>query len=118
MAEDRTSSISQSRTLEEMADFWDTHSLADYDDQTYEVEMSFAPSAQRSFQPSLSPAEAARLKQLNHAAGERSLTQAEVSEQAALLEAYHLSVLRRAQALAILVQRGHAIPYRTSLETR
>jgi len=69
-------------------------------------------------QPSLSPAEAARLKQLNHAAGERSLTQAEASEQAALLEAYHLSVLRRAQALAILAQRGHAIPYRTSLETR
>jgi len=101
-----------------MADFWDTHSLADYDDQTHEVEMTFAPSARRSFQPSLSPAEAARLKQLNHAAGERSLTQAEVSEQAALLEACHLSVLRRAQALAILAQRGHAIPYRTSLETR
>jgi hypothetical protein len=48
MAEDRTSSISQSRTLEEMADFWDTHSLTDYDDQTYEVEMTFAPSARRS----------------------------------------------------------------------
>lgn len=30
-----------------MADFWDTHSLADYDDQTYEVEMSFEPSARR-----------------------------------------------------------------------
>ena len=118
MTENRTSSISQSRTLEEMAEFWDTRSLADYDDQTYEVEMTFAPSARRSFQPSLSPAEAARLKQLNHAAGERSLTQAEVSEQAALLEAYHLSVLRRAQALAILAQRGHAIPYRTSLEAR
>ena len=47
MAEDRTSSISQSRTLEEMAEFWDTHSLADYDEQTYEVEMTFAPSARR-----------------------------------------------------------------------
>jgi hypothetical protein len=61
-------------------------------------------------QPSLSPAESAWLKQLNHAAGERSLTQAEISEQTALLGAYHLSVLRRAQALAILAQRGHAIP--------
>ncbi len=31
-------SISKARTLEEIADFWDTHSLADYWDQTYEVE--------------------------------------------------------------------------------
>jgi hypothetical protein len=48
MAENRVSSISQSRTLEEMAEFWDTHSLADYDDQTYEVEMTFDPAARRS----------------------------------------------------------------------
>ncbi|MBN1316001.1 MAG: hypothetical protein JXA42_11050 [Anaerolineales bacterium] len=41
------SSLSGSRTLEEMADFWDSHSLADYDDQTYEVEMIFKPSAKR-----------------------------------------------------------------------
>lgn len=48
MQEDKVSSISGARTLEEMADFWDTHSLADFDDQTYEVEMSFDPSARRS----------------------------------------------------------------------
>ena len=48
MVENKVSSISQSRTLEEMAEFWDTHSLADYEDQTYEVEMSFEPSARRS----------------------------------------------------------------------
>ena len=30
-------SISQARTLDEIADFWDTHSLADYWDQTQEV---------------------------------------------------------------------------------
>ena len=48
MAENRVSSISQSQTLEEMAEFWDTHSLADYDDQTYEVEMTFDPTARRS----------------------------------------------------------------------
>ncbi|OFZ09466.1 MAG: hypothetical protein A2338_05225 [Bacteroidetes bacterium RIFOXYB12_FULL_41_6] len=48
MPDNKASSISQSHTLEEMADFWDTHSLADYDDQTYEVEMTFEPSAQRS----------------------------------------------------------------------
>ena len=32
------SSISKARTLEEIAEFWDTHSLADYWDQTHEVE--------------------------------------------------------------------------------
>jgi len=30
--------ISKARTLEEIADFWDSHSLADYWDQTHEVE--------------------------------------------------------------------------------
>ena len=30
--------ISKAHTLEEIADFWDTHSLADYWDQTHEVE--------------------------------------------------------------------------------
>ena len=33
-----TTSISKARTLEEIADFWDTHSLADYWDQTHEVD--------------------------------------------------------------------------------
>jgi hypothetical protein len=60
-------------------------------------------------QPSLSPAEQVRLNQLNHAAGERSLTAAEADEQEHLLTAYNRSVLRRAQALAILRQRGHSI---------
>ena len=41
------SSISQSRSWEEMAEFWDTHSLADYEDQTYEVEMTFDPAIRR-----------------------------------------------------------------------
>ena len=31
-----------------MAEFWDAHSLADFEDQTYEVEMTFDPSARRS----------------------------------------------------------------------
>ena len=48
MTKTRVSSISQSRTLEEMAEFWDSHSLADFEDQTYEVEMTFDPSARRS----------------------------------------------------------------------
>ena len=47
MSEPRVSSISKARTLKEIAEFWDTHSLADYDDQTYEVEITFDPSARR-----------------------------------------------------------------------
>ena len=39
------SSISQSRTLEEIGEFWDTHSLDDYWDKTREVE--FEVTAQR-----------------------------------------------------------------------
>lgn len=34
----RVTSISHAQTLEEIADFWDTHSLADYADQVAEVE--------------------------------------------------------------------------------
>lgn len=46
MAENK-SSISQASSYEEMGEFWDTHSLADFEDQTYEVEMTFEPSARR-----------------------------------------------------------------------
>ncbi len=34
----QVTSISKAQTLEEIADFWDTHSLADYWDQTEKVE--------------------------------------------------------------------------------
>jgi hypothetical protein len=61
-------------------------------------------------QPSFSPTEQYRLRQLNHAAGERVLTEAEITEQETLLESYHRSMLRRAQSLAILTQRGHHPP--------
>ncbi len=36
--DNQLSSISQARTYEEIGEFWDTHSLADYWDQTHEVE--------------------------------------------------------------------------------
>ena len=61
-------------------------------------------------EPSLPRNAEARLHHLNAAAGESHLTAAERAEQAALLAAFHRSVLRRAQALAILAQRGHALP--------
>lgn len=64
--------------------------------------------------PSLSSAEQARLRQLNQKAGERSLTPAEAVEQEHLLTAYHRSILRRAKALAVLAQRGHALPAETT----
>lgn len=33
-------SLSQAHTLDEIAEFWDTHSLADYWDQTHEVDFT------------------------------------------------------------------------------
>ncbi len=49
MADERFSSISKARTLEEIAEFWDTHSLADYEGEIQAVEMSFDPSARRTW---------------------------------------------------------------------
>lgn len=66
--------------------------------------------------PSLSPTEEYRLNQLNAAAGERDLTPAEEAEQQSLIAAYHWSVLRRAKALALLVQRRHRVPVMTETE--
>ena len=60
-------------------------------------------------QPSMSPAEQERLHQLNEFGGERTLTPAEKAEQAVLLDAYGRSVLRRAEALVLLQQRGYAV---------
>lgn len=37
-SENSITSISNAQTLEELAEFWDTHSLADYWEQTSEVE--------------------------------------------------------------------------------
>lgn len=59
--------------------------------------------------PSLAPAQQYRLRQLNHAAGTRALAPTEAAEQTALLAAHHRSVLRRAQALAILAERGYPV---------
>lgn len=60
-------------------------------------------------QPTLSPTEQERLQELNHLAGEQALTEQELSEQIALLEAYQRSIVRRSQAIAILKLRGHTI---------
>ncbi|WP_089727485.1 CopG family antitoxin [Candidatus Thiosymbion oneisti] len=49
----RRTSISKARSLDEIADFWDTHSLADYWDQTYEV--TFEVRAQQRRRVTLDP---------------------------------------------------------------
>lgn len=59
--------------------------------------------------PSISLFEQERLAQINELAHERPLSRAEELEQQALLDAYNRSMLRRAQALALLKQRGHDI---------
>jgi hypothetical protein len=53
-------SISKARTLEEIAEFWDTHSLDDYWDQTHEVE--FEVRAKRRRRVTLDPEVYAQLE--------------------------------------------------------
>lgn len=50
---EQVTSISETRTLDEIADFWDTHSLADYWDETHEVE--FEVRMQRRHRITISP---------------------------------------------------------------
>ena len=61
------SSISKARTLEEIADFWDNHSLADYWDQTHEVE--FEVRAKRRRRVTLTPGVYARIEAQARACG-------------------------------------------------
>lgn len=49
MGNAKTNQIPKFNSLQEIADFWDTHSLADYDDETHEVEITFDPSARRTY---------------------------------------------------------------------
>ena len=51
--ETQPTSISQASTIEEIANFWDNHSLADHWDQTHEVE--FELRAQRRHRITLDP---------------------------------------------------------------
>lgn len=60
-------SISEARSLEEIADFWDTHSLADYWDQTHEV--TFEVRAQRRRRITLDPDVYAQVEAQAHTRG-------------------------------------------------
>ncbi|HEY4722966.1 MAG TPA: CopG family antitoxin [Anaerolineae bacterium] len=62
-----TTNISKARTLKEAAEFWDTHSLADYWDQTHEVE--FEVRAQRRRRVTLDPEVYAQIETQAHRRG-------------------------------------------------
>ena len=51
--DEQVTSISKAKTLEEIADFWDTHSLADHWDETQEV--NFEVRMQRRCRVTLTP---------------------------------------------------------------
>lgn len=51
--EEQLTPISKARTLEEIAEFWDTHSLVDYWDETHEVD--FEVRAERRRRVTLDP---------------------------------------------------------------
>ena len=51
--DEQVTSISKARTLEEIADYWDTHSLADHWDETYKV--NFEVRMQRKCHVTLTP---------------------------------------------------------------
>lgn len=59
--------------------------------------------------PAMTETQQQRLQELNERSDERELTQSELAERETLLNAYHRSVLRRAQAMTILSLRGYDI---------
>ena len=65
--EGQTSSISKARTLDEIAEFWDTHSLSDYWDQTQGVEIEVR--AKRRHRVTLDPDLYERIEAQAHARG-------------------------------------------------
>ncbi len=63
----QVTSISQAHTAEEITDFWDTHSLADFWDQTHEV--AFQLRAQRRRRITLDPDVYTQVKTEAHVRG-------------------------------------------------
>lgn len=64
---EKRTSISEARTLEEIGDFWDEHSLVDYWDQTHEVE--FEVRAKRRRRVTLEPEVYQRIEEQARARG-------------------------------------------------
>jgi len=59
--------------------------------------------------PSVTQQQRDRLNELNAWGGERDLTPVEHDEQETLRMEHHRSILRRAQAIAVLIRRGYSI---------
>lgn len=51
----QSSSISKGNSLKEIADYWDTHSLADHWEQTHEVEFEVRASRRVTLDPEQTP---------------------------------------------------------------
>lgn len=64
------SSLSQAQSYEEMAEFWETHSITDYDEQMQAADITFAPTAFRN----TVTIEAELMEQLAGIARERRIT--------------------------------------------
>jgi hypothetical protein len=62
------SSISRAQSLEEMAEFWDTHDATDFDAQTHEVSMEFDLRSRRHYL-AIDPEILARLREAATARG-------------------------------------------------
>lgn len=70
---------------------------------------------QAATKPTFTAIQQTRLAELNNLVDNRQLTAEEKTEQDRLLAAYERSLLRRAQAFAILSRRGHRIPQYSEL---
>jgi hypothetical protein len=46
---EQRASLSGARNLQELADFWDTHDLTDFEEQTYDVEMEVEIESRRHY---------------------------------------------------------------------
>lgn len=90
--ESQLTSISKARTINEIAEFWDTHSLADYWEQTHEVE--FEVRVQRRRRIALDPEVYAQIEAQARARGILPET------------LIHLWLLERLQALGQTEQKG------------
>jgi predicted DNA binding CopG/RHH family protein len=61
--------IPEMKSYEEIAEFWDTHSLADYWDQTEPVEFELDPQARRRYLVALDPELLQRIQKLAQVRG-------------------------------------------------
>jgi hypothetical protein len=66
-------------------------------------------------QPTFTVEQQKRLSELNDLEDQRSLSAPEQAEREVLLAEYNRSILRRAQAFAVLAQRGYPVPAYTDL---